>query len=61
VPGFLKIDDDSEKFAALHELVQIQVQEGDCQAAARTWKVLQRELRAGEWLDDGYPPAPACP
>jgi tetratricopeptide (TPR) repeat protein len=61
VPGFMKIEEDGGQFAALEELLQIQINEGDCEAAVHTWAVLQRELRAGEWSPQGYPPAPACP
>jgi hypothetical protein len=60
-PGFIKVTEDGGHLDALAELVKLQIEEGGCEEAAHTWEVLQRELSAGEWTPDGYPPAPACP
>lgn len=61
VPGFLKLVEDGGQFEAMEELLDIQIKDGDCQEATRTWVILQRALQAGAWSQNGYPPAPVCP
>ena len=60
VPGYLRASADYGQFDLLSQERQMQTAAGDCQAAAQTWQVLQREQHAGELPKGGYPPPPAC-
>ena len=59
VPGYLHMDADYGQFEALERLYTIQVQQGDCAEAARTWEVWHRTMLGG--IPAELPPAPACP
>jgi tetratricopeptide (TPR) repeat protein len=61
VPGYIRVSEDTGQFDMLRRLHAAQSAARQCEQAAFTWQVLQREMFAGERPAGGYPPAPVCP
>ena len=59
VPGYLNLDGDPARFAALERLHALQVQGQSCTEAAHTWQVWQSALRG--FASEPIPAAPPCP
>ncbi len=59
VPGYIQLEGDYGQFQALGRLYDLEAEQGDCEAAARTWATWQQALLG--FAPQPIPPAPACP
>ncbi|MBN1372494.1 MAG: O-antigen ligase family protein [Anaerolineaceae bacterium] len=59
VPGYARLDAEHGQYQLMERLHTLQVQQGNCAEAARTWEIWHESMSGGFLAE--LPPAPACP